>query len=523
MSVQVCVSMDPPLQLNYHCDDGATVFNCFELRTDGGRSGRMTLQAIHDDGRPSGLYVRPEPMGDGFKTSLSATRPHVWDTVRFHGGGCAFYTTVANESGASVLYITDSQEGKLYSEAQCGGAPAFILHIRFPPVIDIAPLLSLHGKENTPPGQQPTDEPLSPNRAAMLAALQRDLASACQEVGFFYIKGHGLDPKPLLDRLIDRCKQLEKFTKVTLKTTTGLVKTNFNPPQVEPVVIPGWLCEVEEPAVVSPPVGPSPVSPPPVVEELPSENGTEASAVVVESTGVVEGQAVAVEATETLKAILEIPPTVPKEEDPVASNGNGTDHAPEQAEDAETAAATTKRVVSTEDLVDEYYAAARAVAIKLLTVLLKKSVDEDEMLYLLFRAVCYPSEENRKTEDSLDPHSDKTWITLLAASDIDGLEMVDCDGATFTPVNVPKGVLGKESAECPILVNVGDALQIQSRHEFISRMHRARNKSSDPSQPRVSLPLFVEPRPDRWPASAHAQAAAAASNGAGTRLTVMEL
>jgi len=105
-------------------------------------------------------------------------------------------------------------------------------------------------------------------------------------------------------------------------------------------------------------------------------------------------------------------------------------------------------------------------------------------LYHLLRAIVYPPEQQ------LEEHSDKTYVTLLTATSMSGLEIHDFNGQW---VPLAESLCPEE--EC-YLVNIGDALQMATHGEYVSRVHRARYVA-DGSARRVSLPLFVEPT--AWP------------------------
>lgn len=84
-------------------------------------------------------------------------------------------------------------------------------------------------------------------------------------------------------------------------------------------------------------------------------------------------------------------------------------------------------------------------------------------------------------------HGDINLLTILPAANAGGLQVQLKDGSWY---DVP-GDFG-----C-IIVNIGDMLQEASGGYFPSTIHRVVNpEGEDRSQSRISLPLFLHPRPD---------------------------
>lgn len=84
-------------------------------------------------------------------------------------------------------------------------------------------------------------------------------------------------------------------------------------------------------------------------------------------------------------------------------------------------------------------------------------------------------------------HGDINLLTVLPAANASGLQVLKKDGEWF---DVP-GDFG-----C-LIVNIGDMLQEASGGYFPSTIHRVINpEGADRSKSRISLPLFLHPRPD---------------------------
>ena len=84
-------------------------------------------------------------------------------------------------------------------------------------------------------------------------------------------------------------------------------------------------------------------------------------------------------------------------------------------------------------------------------------------------------------------HEDINLITLLPAASEPGLQVVGSDGQWMDVLPDP-GML---------IVNIGDMLQEATGHFYKSTTHRVLNPGdADMTTPRLSMPMFVHPRPD---------------------------
>jgi isopenicillin N synthase-like dioxygenase len=84
-------------------------------------------------------------------------------------------------------------------------------------------------------------------------------------------------------------------------------------------------------------------------------------------------------------------------------------------------------------------------------------------------------------------HEDINLLTVLPAANTPGLQVLDRDGQ-WLDVPCDFGLL---------IVNTGDMLQEASGGYFKSTTHRVINPAAaQPNQSRISLPLFLHPRPD---------------------------
>ncbi|MDN0077142.1 2OG-Fe(II) oxygenase family protein [Crenobacter sp. SG2303] len=107
----------------------------------------------------------------------------------------------------------------------------------------------------------------------------------------------------------------------------------------------------------------------------------------------------------------------------------------------------------------------------------------------LLRVLRYPPLTGAEPAGALRaaPHEDINLLTLLPAANAPGLQVRARDGA-WLDVPCDFGML---------IVNIGDMLQEASRGYFPSTTHRVVNPSGDAARhSRVSLPLFLHPRPE---------------------------
>ncbi len=99
------------------------------------------------------------------------------------------------------------------------------------------------------------------------------------------------------------------------------------------------------------------------------------------------------------------------------------------------------------------------------------------------RLTHYPPARYGADEYGLAPHTNSTFLTLLAQNKVPGLQIRASDGTWFDADVVPNG----------FVVNTGDVLHRWSNGRFLSTPHRAFNLSSGP---RYAIPYFFHPNPD---------------------------
>jgi isopenicillin N synthase-like dioxygenase len=94
-----------------------------------------------------------------------------------------------------------------------------------------------------------------------------------------------------------------------------------------------------------------------------------------------------------------------------------------------------------------------------------------------------PVAEYAENQFGIAPHSDSSFITLLAQNKVPGLQVKTTAGAWIdAPV-----------IEDSFVVNTGDVLHRWTNGRFLSTPHRAFNVSR---QPRYAIPFFFHPNPD---------------------------
>jgi isopenicillin N synthase-like dioxygenase len=107
----------------------------------------------------------------------------------------------------------------------------------------------------------------------------------------------------------------------------------------------------------------------------------------------------------------------------------------------------------------------------------------------LLRILHYPPLVGDEEPDAIRAaaHEDINLITILPAANEPGLQVKLKDGSWL---DVP-------SDFGYLIVNIGDMLQEASGHHFPSTTHRVINpQGTDTTKARISLPLFLHPRPD---------------------------
>lgn len=107
----------------------------------------------------------------------------------------------------------------------------------------------------------------------------------------------------------------------------------------------------------------------------------------------------------------------------------------------------------------------------------------------LLRILHYPPLQGNEEPDAIRAaaHEDINLLTILPAANEPGLQVLGKDG-NWIDVPCDFGNL---------IVNIGDMLQETSGHYFPSTTHRVINPAGqDQSKSRISLPLFLHPRPD---------------------------
>ncbi|MBT79941.1 MAG: 2OG-Fe(II) oxygenase [Alteromonadaceae bacterium] len=150
----------------------------------------------------------------------------------------------------------------------------------------------------------------------------------------------------------------------------------------------------------------------------------------------------------------------------------------------------------------EYYAKANTLAEELLGWIENHSPAEVSKLYsqplsnmikdsdqTLLRVLHYPPFQGDEEPDAIRAaaHEDINLITILPAANEPGLQVKGKDGSW---IDVPCD-FGN------LIVNIGDMLQEASGHYFPSTTHRVINPAgTDMTKSRISLPLFLHPRPD---------------------------
>ncbi|TYL48933.1 2OG-Fe(II) oxygenase family protein [Marinomonas sp. IMCC 4694] len=153
-------------------------------------------------------------------------------------------------------------------------------------------------------------------------------------------------------------------------------------------------------------------------------------------------------------------------------------------------------------LLAQYYAEANTLALELLTWVEKHSPVEVAQQYsqplssmvegsdqTLLRVLHYPPLKGDETLGAIraGAHEDINLLTILPSANEPGLQVKAKDGS-WVGVPCDFGTL---------VVNIGDMLQEASGGYFPSTSHRVINpEGADKTKSRISLPLFLHPKPD---------------------------
>lgn len=152
--------------------------------------------------------------------------------------------------------------------------------------------------------------------------------------------------------------------------------------------------------------------------------------------------------------------------------------------------------------ISQYYVNTNKLATELLNWIEQESPEEVSQHYreplsnmiqgsdqTLLRILHYPPLAGNEEPDAIRAaaHEDINLITILPAANEPGLQVKAKNGSWL---DVPSD-FGN------LIVNIGDMLQEASGHYFPSTTHRVVNpQGADTTKSRISLPLFLHPRPD---------------------------
>jgi isopenicillin N synthase-like dioxygenase len=154
------------------------------------------------------------------------------------------------------------------------------------------------------------------------------------------------------------------------------------------------------------------------------------------------------------------------------------------------------------DITTEHYKSMNSMASRLLLAIdeslpqdIRSQLSEplsqmiDHSSQTLLRILYYPAQQSEEQTSAVRAaaHEDINLITLLPASTQPGLQAKDSQGRWHS-VECDKG---------NIVINVGDMLQLATNHYLISTTHQVINPlMKDKHKPRLSMPLFLHPRPE---------------------------
>lgn len=101
----------------------------------------------------------------------------------------------------------------------------------------------------------------------------------------------------------------------------------------------------------------------------------------------------------------------------------------------------------------------------------------------VLRVAHFPADPLEPDQFNVGPHTDSSFVTLLATTSVPGLQLLGRNGQWFPAPPIPGS----------ILFNSGDMLTRWTNGRFLSTPHRVLNRSG---RDRYSIPLFVHPNPD---------------------------
>ena len=104
----------------------------------------------------------------------------------------------------------------------------------------------------------------------------------------------------------------------------------------------------------------------------------------------------------------------------------------------------------------------------------------------VLRLIHYPAVTDKSNLLRARAHADINLITLLVGAEESGLEVQHHDGS-WIPI---------EAASKSIVCNIGDMMQLVTRGQLKSTVHRVVDYNLSDPKPRYSIPFFLHPSPD---------------------------
>jgi isopenicillin N synthase-like dioxygenase len=104
----------------------------------------------------------------------------------------------------------------------------------------------------------------------------------------------------------------------------------------------------------------------------------------------------------------------------------------------------------------------------------------------VLRLIHYPPVTDKTNLLRARAHADINLITLLVGAEESGLEVQHKDGS-WIPI---------DAASKSIVCNIGDMMQLVTRGQLKSTVHRVVDYNVGDPKPRYSIPFFLHPSPD---------------------------